>query len=52
MRPSSVQKRTELYLREFSIDAVRGWFRDWEYPIVFAVVIGKHTGEYGTRHFS
>jgi DNA primase catalytic subunit len=43
MRPATVQERYEFYQREFKTDLVREWFRGWARPIVFAVVIGRHT---------
>ncbi len=46
MRPASVQERAEFYRREFSIEKVERWFRGWKFPIVFAVVIGRHTRIY------
>lgn len=46
MRPATVRERTDFYKHEFSADSVQRWFRGWEYPIVFAVVIGRHTRIY------
>jgi DNA primase catalytic subunit len=46
MRPATVRERTDFYKHEFSADSVRRWFRGWEYPIVFAAVIGRHTRIY------
>src|SRR5436309_8326451 len=43
MRPATIQERYEFYQREFKTDLVRKWFRGWTRPIVFAVVIGRHT---------
>ncbi len=43
MRPATVHERYEFYRREFNTDDVREWFRGWAGPIVFAVVIGRHT---------
>jgi len=43
MRPATIQERYEFYQREFETDLVRKWFRGWTRPIVFAVVIGRHT---------
>jgi len=43
MRPATVQERYEFYHEEFSTSLVREWFRGWARPIVFAVVIGRHT---------
>jgi DNA primase catalytic subunit len=43
MRIASVSERIEFYSREFSLAEIRDWFRGWQSPIVFAVVIGRHT---------
>jgi DNA primase catalytic subunit len=43
MHPASLQDRQEFYKREFNPNLVRDWFRGWTKPIVFAVVIGRHT---------
>jgi DNA primase catalytic subunit len=43
MRPASLQERRYFYEREFRTNLVREWFRGWTRPIVFAVVIGRHT---------
>ncbi|HWY28149.1 MAG TPA: hypothetical protein VNW25_02705, partial [Candidatus Sulfotelmatobacter sp.] len=43
MRPASLRERHEFYDREFRTNLVRDWFRGWTTPIVFAVVIGRHT---------
>jgi len=43
MHPASLQERHEFYQREFKTNLVRDWFRGWTRPIVFAVVIGRHT---------
>lgn len=43
MRPASLRERHEFYEREFRTNLVRDWFRGWTTPIVFAVVIGRHT---------
>ena len=44
MRISSLGERREFYSHEFSLTRIRDWFRVWRSPIVFAVVIGRHTG--------
>src|SRR3989442_8447058 len=44
MRISSLGERREFYSHEFSLTRIRDWFRAWRSPIVFAVVIGRHTG--------
>ena len=43
MHPASLQERQDFYKREFKTNLVRDWFRGWTKPIVFAVVIGRHT---------
>ena len=43
MRIASLSERREFYSREFSLAKIRDWFRGWQSPIVFAVVIGRHT---------
>ncbi len=43
MRVSSISERREFYAHEFSLAKIRDWFRGWQSPIVFAVVIGRHT---------
>jgi DNA primase catalytic subunit len=43
MRIASLSERREFYSREFSLAKIRAWFRGWQSPIVFAVVIGRHT---------
>ena len=44
MQISSLGERREFYSHEFSLTRIRDWFRVWRSPIVFAVVIGRHTG--------
>jgi DNA primase catalytic subunit len=44
MRISSLDERERFYSREFSLPEVRAWFKGWQSPIVFAAVIGRHTG--------
>src|SRR5438445_3076139 len=44
MRISSLGERREFYSHEFSLPRIRDWFRGWRSPVVFAVVIGRHTG--------
>jgi DNA primase catalytic subunit len=44
MRISSLDERERFYSREFSLAKVRAWFKGWQSPIVFAAVIGRHTG--------
>lgn len=43
MRPATVLERYEFYRQEFKLNLVREWFRGWARPIVFAVIIGRHT---------
>ncbi len=44
MRPSSIKERKRFYAHQFTITPLRKWFEDWNRPVVFAVVIGRHTG--------
>src|SRR5260370_11030366 len=44
MQIASLSERIQFYSREFSLAEIRDWFRGWKSPIVFAVVIGRHTG--------
>ena len=50
MRPATVQERREYYLHEFPVGKVRGWFAHWKSPVVFALVIGRHTRIYPREH--
>jgi DNA primase catalytic subunit len=50
MRPASVQERREYYLHEFPVGKMRGWFAHWTSPVVFALVIGRHTRIYPREH--
>ena len=43
MRIASLSERREFYSNEFSLAKIRNWFRGWHSPIVFAVIIGRHT---------
>src|SRR5260370_19250003 len=43
MRVASLSERREFYSREFSLAKIRDWFRGWQSPVVFAVIIGRHT---------
>ena len=43
MRVASLSERREFYSREFSLGKIRDWFRGWQSPVVFAVIIGRHT---------
>jgi DNA primase catalytic subunit len=43
MRIASLSERREFYSREFSLARIHDWFRGWQSPFVFAVVIGRHT---------
>ena len=43
MRSASLQERYKFYQREFKTSLVRQWFGGRTNPIVFAVVIGRHT---------
>ena len=44
MRVASLDERRRFYSREFALLNVRSWFKGWRSPIVFAAVIGRHTG--------
>jgi DNA primase catalytic subunit len=50
MRPASLQERHGFYKQEFKTNLVRKWFRGWTQPIVFAVVIGRHTKVYPAQY--
>src|SRR5712691_2873887 len=50
MRLASLQERHEFYKREFQTNLVREWFRGWTKPIVFAIVIGRHTRIFPARY--
>ena len=50
MRPASLQERHEFYKREFQTNLIREWFRGWTKPLVFAVVIGRHTKIFPVRY--
>ena len=43
MRISSLSERKKFYSQEFSVAKISDWFREWHSPIVFAVIIGRHT---------
>jgi len=43
MRIASLTERRQFYSREFNPVRIRDWFRGWRSPLVFAVVIGRHT---------
>ncbi len=43
MRIASLSERREFYSLEFCLAKILAWFRGWQSPIVFAVVIGRHT---------
>ncbi len=44
MRPASIGERERFYRREFDLAKLERWLRWNSSPIVFAVVIGRHTG--------
>jgi hypothetical protein len=44
MRYSTVAEREAFYREEFDLGAVRRWFRGRLEGVVFAVIIGRHTG--------
>ncbi len=43
MRIASLSERRQFYSREFNLVRIRDWFRGRRSPLVFAVVIGRHT---------
>ena len=43
MRPATLQERSYFYSQEFRTGLVSRWFHGWTRPIVFAVIIGRHT---------
>ena len=43
MRPATLGERFRFYSREFQLGPVSRWFGSWKGPIVFAVIIGRHT---------
>ncbi len=50
MRPATVRERREYYLHELPAGKLRGWFAHWKSPVVFALVIGRHTRIYPREH--
>ena len=50
MRPATVQDRREYYLNEFRVGKVKRWFDHWSSPVVFALVIGRHTRIFPKEH--
>jgi DNA primase catalytic subunit len=44
MRISSLNERERFYSSEFNLARVRAWFEGWRSPIVFAAVMGRHSG--------
>jgi len=44
MRVTSLVERRRYYSNEFNLAKVRDWFKAWQSPVVFAAVIGRHTG--------
>jgi DNA primase catalytic subunit len=43
MRPATLPQRLQFYSREFRIGSVNRWFQGWKRPLVFAIIIGRHT---------
>jgi len=45
MRYSSLKERKEFYKKEFDVEKLRDWFKDWNRnsAVKFAVIIGRHT---------
>src|SRR5256885_14177067 len=50
MRPATVQDRREYYLNEFRVGKVKRWFDHWSSPVVFALVIVRHTRIFPKEH--
>ena len=50
MRPATLSERFHFYSREFRKGSVSRWFRGWTRPIVFAVIIGRHTKIFPTKY--
>ena len=50
MRSASLEERHEFYKREFQTNLIGEWFRGWTKPIVFAIVIGRHTKVFPPRY--
>jgi len=46
MRYSTLQEREEFYREEFDLGKVAEWFNERMRNVVFAVIIGRHTGIY------
>ncbi len=46
MRYSTLEEREEFYREEFNLSKVEEWFKGRMKGIVFAVIIGRHTGIY------
>jgi DNA primase catalytic subunit len=50
MHPATLPERFQFYSREFRIGSVSRWFRGWKNPIVFAVIIGRHSKVFPTKY--
>jgi DNA primase catalytic subunit len=46
MRYSTLEERERFYREEFDLDKVKDWFNESRGKVVFAVIIGRHTGIY------
>jgi DNA primase catalytic subunit len=46
MRYSSLKEREEFYREEFDLNKVEEWFKNRMKNVVFAVIMGRHTGIY------
>jgi len=46
MRYSTLKEREEFYREEFNLESVEKWFSGKLKNVVFAVIIGRHTGIY------
>ena len=50
MRPATLAERSNFYSREFRTGLVNRWFRGWTRPIVFAIIIGRHTKIFPSKY--
>lgn len=50
LRPATLAERFQFYSREFKIGPVGRWFCDRTGPIVFAIIIGRHTKIFPTKY--
>jgi len=52
MRYSTLNERERFYREEFNLNSVRNWFEGRMKRVVFAVIIGRHTGIYPPEYKS